>query len=405
MARAGVGFSIDPGVTPDGGDVGCDINVLREAFADVTFGVQVVADEADLPSTSEAGVLLDDPTVFTVTVDAANPVGFDSFTVDVDSPVTFEDVLGGVYDFEVELPAGYRLISIACSDGDTEVVRAGVGFSLDPGVTPDGADIGCNINVLREAFADVTFGVQVVANRQDRPEVDPSVLLDDPTLFTVTVDPANPVGFDDFGVSSDSPVTFEDVLRGVYGFEVELPPGYGLISVECPDRNTQVARDGVGFSLDPGVTTDGADVGCDINVLREAFADVTFGVQVVADEADLPSTSEAGVLLDDPTAFAVTADPANPVGFDSFTIDVDTPVTFEDVLGGVYGFAVALPAGYRLISIACSDGDTAVTRAGVGFSLDPGVTPDGADIGCNICLLYTSPSPRDRTRSRMPSSA
>ena len=24
---------------------------------------------------------------------------------------------------------------------------------------------------------------------------------------------------------------------------------------------------------------------------------------------------------------------------------------------------------------------------------------------CGICLLYTSPSPRDRTRSRMPSSA
>ena len=27
------------------------------------------------------------------------------------------------------------------------------------------------------------------------------------------------------------------------------------------------------------------------------------------------------------------------------------------------------------------------------------------DIGFNSCLLYTSPSPRDRTRSRMPSSA
>ena len=26
-------------------------------------------------------------------------------------------------------------------------------------------------------------------------------------------------------------------------------------------------------------------------------------------------------------------------------------------------------------------------------------------IRCDICLLYTSPSPRDRTRSRMPSSA
>ena len=27
------------------------------------------------------------------------------------------------------------------------------------------------------------------------------------------------------------------------------------------------------------------------------------------------------------------------------------------------------------------------------------------DVGCEACLLYTSPSPRDRTRSRMPSSA
>ena len=27
------------------------------------------------------------------------------------------------------------------------------------------------------------------------------------------------------------------------------------------------------------------------------------------------------------------------------------------------------------------------------------------NVYCNYCLLYTSPSPRDRTRSRMPSSA
>ena len=29
----------------------------------------------------------------------------------------------------------------------------------------------------------------------------------------------------------------------------------------------------------------------------------------------------------------------------------------------------------------------------------------GHMLACGICLLYTSPSPRDRTRSRMPSSA
>ena len=32
-------------------------------------------------------------------------------------------------------------------------------------------------------------------------------------------------------------------------------------------------------------------------------------------------------------------------------------------------------------------------------------SPDVEDALQNACLLYTSPSPRDRTRSRMPSSA
>ena len=41
------------------------------------------------------------------------------------------------------------------------------------------------------------------------------------------------------------------------------------------------------------------------------------------------------------------------------------------------------------------------------WAVCPLVNPDGADLfqRHNNCLLYTSPSPRDRTRSRMPSSA
>src|SRR5665811_2305022 len=34
-----------------------------------------------------------------------------------------------------------------------------------------------------------------------------------------------------------------------------------------------------------------------------------------------------------------------------------------------------------------------------------GLNADGSEILINSCLLYTSPSPRDRTRTRMPSSA
>ena len=35
----------------------------------------------------------------------------------------------------------------------------------------------------------------------------------------------------------------------------------------------------------------------------------------------------------------------------------------------------------------------------------PEFKPQGSCKLCTVCLLYTSPSPRDRTRSRMPSSA
>ena len=41
-------------------------------------------------------------------------------------------------------------------------------------------------------------------------------------------------------------------------------------------------------------------------------------------------------------------------------------------------------------------------RGGVGFD---GKTGDGSGLLFDICLLYTSPSPRDSSKSRMPSSA
>ena len=45
-----------------------------------------------------------------------------------------------------------------------------------------------------------------------------------------------------------------------------------------------------------------------------------------------------------------------------------------------------------------------VSKKGGGLSLKGITEKDKKDLA-NACLLYTSPSPRDRTRSRMPSSA
>ena len=52
-------------------------------------------------------------------------------------------------------------------------------------------------------------------------------------------------------------------------------------------------------------------------------------------------------------------------------------------------------------------GDSYVFGRGVLGKVGPIARDFGTNamLVCNTCLLYTSPSPRDRTRSRMPSSA
>ena len=63
--------------------------------------------------------------------------------------------------------------------------------------------------------------------------------------------------------------------------------------------------------------------------------------------------------------------------------------------------------GRGFFEVLLPDGTSAFTRDGSFQSNSDGqlVTASGYTVQPGICLLYTSPSPRDRTRSRMPSSA
>jgi len=68
----------------------------------------------------------------------------------------------------------------------------------------------------------------------------------------------------------------------------------------------------------------------------------------------------------------------------------------------VVGYGIAEPPQYFLEGHNRFPEDVKTLEAGKNYASDFPRLPAGKYIGC---LLYTSPSPRDRTRSRMPSSA
>ena len=77
-------------------------------------------------------------------------------------------------------------------------------------------------------------------------------------------------------------------------------------------------------------------------------------------------------------------------------------MTPEFLIGNITLFVLAIFLGFELITKVPA---TLHTPLMSGANAISGISIIGALIGANVCLLYTSPSPRDRTRSRMPSSA
>ena len=131
-------------------------------------------------------------------------------------------------------------------------------------------------------------------------------------------------------------------------------------------------------------------------------------------------------MTDMPTIISVSQQPPNPsdpsIDLDfslengSFTVvtgppggggsGMDTVNFVFPMLTGNNGDNVCLPITVEnFTDINSANGSfmwnpTVLSYTGVGNTSFPGFLPQA-----NLCLLYTSPSPRDRTRSRMPSSA
>ena len=119
---------------------------------------------------------------------------------------------------------------------------------------------------------------------------------------------------------------------------------------------------------------------------------------------------------DGPITFTGPVDLTADVTVDS-DADEDTDdgtITLESTVDGGYGLTLDTDGGGAVAlqgAVGATTALVSLTVDGGQIDLDTVATTGAIDIeGTNIdlngaCLLYTSPSPRDRTRSRMPSSA
>ena len=166
--------------------------------------------------------------------------------------------------------------------------------------------------------------------------------------------------------------------------------------------------------MDPGATADtGETVTVNTSQLNMAVSG-TYIVTYSATDADgNTGTASRTVIVEDTTAPVITLTNGD-IGTTNYTIErgttyVDpgaTTDTGETVTVNTSGLNMAVSGTYTVTYSATDvDGNTGTASRTVIVedTTAPVITLTNGDIG--TCLLYTSPSPRDRTRSRMPSSA
>ena len=172
-------------------------------------------------------------------------------------------------------------------------------------------------------------------------------------------------------------------------FATELPPGLQLS--DNGELTGQVLNDAAGefviaMSVTDGVST--LDVQSDL-VISENLPPQSLNIPDQSTTAGSTFTLATASFFSDPENQSLEFSLQAPSGL-SLAIDRRS--------GLITGVATT-PGDYSL-SVAASDGITAVETE---FSLEIAALPNRRPV--YSCLLYTSPSPRDATLSRMPSSA
>ena len=139
----------------------------------------------------------------------------------------------------------------------------------------------------------------------------------------------------------------------------------------------------IGINGDPDLVELGSN-----NVKIGAILEVSDDVLLTETNAFLTHSAASGSLKIASTNGFVDVE---SVRFTDNSIGIAAQDDIMTLTTNKLGIHANVDVGSSVFTVAVTTGDTAVTG--------------NFDVGPTTCLLYTSPSPRDRTRSRMPSSA
>ena len=196
-----------------------------------------------------------------------------------------------------------------------------------------------------------------------------------------------------------------DADTGLVG-PVTVPDGATTFTLNFTDFNS-----GETFQWDIDVDTVGQNNPVFGNELIGATATIEFSdgnvvsgiLETVPGNGDAAQFNVTGVSLQVASASATILNDDIDIDFAVGLVDVedegtgtDTTFTFEVTRDG---FITGSTADTTVDFVVAGTGPNAATADDFG-----GAFPSGS-VTFGPCLLYTSPSPRDRTRSRMPSSA
>ena len=202
----------------------------------------------------------------------------------------------------------------------------------------------------------------------------------------------------------------DDIVPGdIDSVSTSVSDGVITVTWDLPDSNDGPDVDGyvVQVSIDDGAWSGVSHTGTDRTVDYTSSPGTTYTFRVAGSStAGTGGFTESSDVV---VAAVVPSVPLNPVFSSTTPTNLTANWTVPDSDGGadISSYKVQVKRDSAEIWTTTDTGDTETSWTGTGYT-------NGAEYDFRVaavnsvgtgCLLYTSPSPRDRTRSRMPSSA